>query len=72
MYDDYIANSCAMFIPNRQGRRIQAGDFSLEKFKECLRCKHFETDYEAYNCKHPNGVECLMQIGTNLFVSRKA
>jgi hypothetical protein len=59
----YWDNSCAFFFPRLEDKRIKCGNYSLEKFKECLDCTHFLTNCEAYMCIHPDGEKCLLQIG---------
>lgn len=66
---DSMYNSCAFFIGEEV---VRCGEYTLEKFKECLRCKYKGTACEAYTCSHADGKNCLLQIGKiNHFMSNK-
>jgi hypothetical protein len=70
----YWDNACAFFFPDGTRstvqERIQHNQYSLDKFKECVHCNFFSTYREAYKCSHPDGRNCLLQIG-NVNYSKK-
>lgn len=74
--DNYWKRSCGVYIGQESianPPQIHAQHYSLTKFKQCLQCVHFHSEYESYRCKHEQGRECLLQIGfINHFERRKA
>lgn len=63
MYDDYMKYSCAFLIGKNEDI-VMSGQYGLEKFRECLDCKYFDTSCEKYVCRHDDGKQCLLQVGT--------
>lgn len=72
MYDNWQKQSCAFYFPENEYPEpgLQSGQFALDKFKQCLQCKHFETYGPSYRCNHIDGKNCLLQIGINKFEAK--
>jgi hypothetical protein len=50
---------------------LPLGSYTRDKYKQCLKCKHFAFAMESYACHHSNGVACLTEKANEFEPAKK-
>ena len=64
---------CSFWTKNldgEDGKSIGPGRFTLEQFNKCLKCRHFGTSFDDYQCNKPGGKDCLVEL-VDLFEAKE-